>query len=172
MQVCDEYFDTVTYRIANARDGSRNLLDRLIHYHDQNIRPPDKWRPRAVSIPLEEFTPIPIEITSVRKPIWFSIDDETVEEPKINDIKRAACRYFGVSAVDLDSARRTLKVVHPRQVAMYLARTLTGKSLPEIGRRFGGRDHTTVLHGVRKIELGMKLDWTVAYDVALVEALI
>jgi chromosomal replication initiator protein len=50
------------------------------------------------------------------------------------------------------SSRRTANVVRPRQVAMYLAKILTLRSLPEIGRRFGGRDHTTVLHAVRKIE--------------------
>jgi chromosomal replication initiator protein len=50
------------------------------------------------------------------------------------------------------SSRRTANVVRPRQVAMYLAKPLTLRSLPEIGRRFGGRDHTTVLHAVRKIE--------------------
>jgi chromosomal replication initiator protein len=57
-----------------------------------------------------------------------------------------------VSRADLLSSRRTANVVRPRQVAMYLAKILTLRSLPEIGRRFGGRDHTTVLHAVRKIE--------------------
>src|SRR5262249_3928224 len=56
------------------------------------------------------------------------------------------------SRADLLSSRRTANVVRPRQVAMYLAKTLTLRSLPEIGRRFGGRDHTTELHAVRKIE--------------------
>ncbi len=53
---------------------------------------------------------------------------------------------------DILSSRRTATVVKPRQVAMYLSKALTLRSLPEIGRRFGGRDHTTVLHAVRKIE--------------------
>ncbi len=61
-------------------------------------------------------------------------------------------RQYNVSRADLLSSRRTANVVRPRQVAMYLAKTLTLRSLPEIGRRFGGRDHTTVLHAVRKIE--------------------
>ncbi len=59
---------------------------------------------------------------------------------------------YNVSRADLLSSRRTANVVRPRQVAMYLAKVLTLRSLPEIGRRFGGRDHTTVLHAVRKIE--------------------
>ncbi len=71
---------------------------------------------------------------------------------KIEDIQRVVARHYNVSRGDLLSARRTANVVRPRQVAMYLAKTMTLRSLPEIGRRFGGRDHTTVLHAVRKIE--------------------
>jgi chromosomal replication initiator protein len=76
-------------------------------------------------------------------------------EPKrvrIEDIQRVVARVYNVSRADLLSSRRTANVVRPRQVAMYLAKILTLRSLPEIGRRFGGRDHTTVLHAVRKIE--------------------
>ncbi len=76
-------------------------------------------------------------------------------EPKrvrIEDIQRVVARQYNVSRSDLLSSRRTANVVRPRQVAMYLAKILTLRSLPEIGRRFGGRDHTTVLHAVRKIE--------------------
>jgi chromosomal replication initiator protein len=88
------------------------------------------------------------------------------QEPKrvkIEDIQRIVARQYNVSRSDLLSSRRTANVVRPRQVAMYLAKTLTLRSLPEIGRRFGGRDHTTVLHAVRKIE-GL-----VGNDVALAE---
>ena len=70
---------------------------------------------------------------------------------KIEDIQRVVARQYNVSRSDLLSSRRTANVVRPRQVAMYLAKTLTLRSLPEIGRRFGGRDHTTVMHADRKI---------------------
>ena len=70
----------------------------------------------------------------------------------IEDIQRVVARQYDVSRSDMLSARRTANVVRPRQIAMYLAKTLTLRSLPEIGRKFGGRDHTTVLHAVRKIE--------------------
>jgi chromosomal replication initiator protein len=76
-------------------------------------------------------------------------------EPKrvrIEDIQRVVARQYNVSRSDLLSSRRTANVVRPRQVAMYLSKVMTLRSLPEIGRRFGGRDHTTVLHAVRKIE--------------------
>jgi chromosomal replication initiator protein len=71
---------------------------------------------------------------------------------KIEDILRIISRHFGVSKGDLLSQRRHRSVVWPRQIGMYLAKQMTHRSLPEIGRRFGGRDHTTVLHAIRKIE--------------------
>jgi len=71
---------------------------------------------------------------------------------KIEDIQKLVATHYSVTRADILSSRRTATVVKPRQVAMYLSKTLTLRSLPEIGRRFGGRDHTTVLHAVRKIE--------------------
>ncbi len=68
----------------------------------------------------------------------------------VEEIKDAACRQFGLSTDELTSSSRTARVAWPRQVAMYLARELTGESLPAIGRHFGGRDHTTVLHAWRR----------------------
>lgn len=74
---------------------------------------------------------------------------------KIEDIQKLVATHYNVSRADILSSRRTANVVRPRQIAMYLSKVLTLRSLPEIGRRFGGRDHTTVLHAVRKIE-GLK----------------
>jgi chromosomal replication initiator protein len=71
---------------------------------------------------------------------------------KIDDILRVVAKHYGVQRGDLLSSRRNQSIVRPRQIGMYLAKTLTARSLPEIGRRFGGRDHTTVLHAIRKIE--------------------
>ncbi|RDJ26758.1 chromosomal replication initiator protein DnaA [Bosea caraganae] len=71
---------------------------------------------------------------------------------KIEDIQKLVATRYNVSRADILSERRTAAVVKPRQIAMYLSKALTPRSLPEIGRRFGGRDHTTVLHAVRKIE--------------------
>ncbi len=71
---------------------------------------------------------------------------------KIEDIQKLVASHFNVTRADILSSRRTANVVRPRQIAMYLSKVLTLRSLPEIGRRFGGRDHTTVLHAVRKIE--------------------
>lgn len=70
----------------------------------------------------------------------------------IQEIQRAVADYYSMPRSEMLSARRTWNIVRPRQIAMYLAKRLTLRSLPEIGRRFGGRDHTTVLHAIRKIE--------------------
>jgi chromosomal replication initiator protein len=71
---------------------------------------------------------------------------------RIEDILRIVSRHYGVSKNDILSERRHRSVVWPRQIGMYLAKQMTARSLPEIGRRFGNRDHTTVLHAIRKIE--------------------
>lgn len=78
----------------------------------------------------------------------------------------AVSAFYGVPIRDILSQRRTLTVVRPRQVAMYLSKTLTIRSLPEIGRIIGGRDHTTILHGVRKITQAMETDKELARDIA------
>ena len=94
------------------------------------------------------------------------------QEPKrvkIEDIQRVVARQYNVSRSDLLSSRRTANVVRPRQVAMYLAKTLTLRSLPGIGRRFGGRDHTTVLHAVRKIEGLVGNDMALAEEIEILK---
>ena len=91
---------------------------------------------------------------------------------KIEDIQRVVARQYNVSRADLLSSRRTANVVRPRQIAMYLAKALTLRSLPEIGRRFGGRDHTTVLHAVRKIETLASNDSALAEEIELLKRLL
>jgi chromosomal replication initiator protein len=91
---------------------------------------------------------------------------------KIEDIQRTVARHYNVSRADMLSSRRTANVVRPRQVAMYLAKLLTLRSLPEIGRRFGGRDHTTVLHAVRKIENLSGIDQALADELDLLKRML
>jgi chromosomal replication initiator protein len=96
-------------------------------------------------------------------------------EPKrvrIEDIQRIVARHYNVSKTELLSNRRTRTIVKPRQIAMYLAKVMTPRSLPEIGRRFGGRDHTTVLHAVRKIEDLSGGDNTLSQELELLRRLI
>jgi hypothetical protein len=106
---------------------------------------------------------------------WFSIISEKAapgHPPKIEDILRVACTYFDLTRSQIISARRTAPVVYARQVAMYLCKYHTTKSYIEIGRRMGGRDHTTVLHGHRKLERLLPQNADLAYDVAHVEAML
>jgi hypothetical protein len=103
-----------------------------------------------------------------QSPARVSTEDEPPKATKITieKIQQAVCFYYGVARVGVVSARRHKLVVRPRQVAMYLAREMTPRSMPEIGRRFGGRDHTTVLHAVRKIEGMMLSDADLCQEVA------
>ena len=80
---------------------------------------------------------------------------ESGESVTIDAIQQEVCRYSGISMAELKGDRRTKRVVVPRQVAMYLARELTDASLPAIGRAFGGRDHTTVIYAVQKVQRQM-----------------
>lgn len=91
---------------------------------------------------------------------------------RVDNVIRIVARHYKVAPADLLSQRRTASVVRPRQIAMYLAKTLTLRSLPEVGRRFAGRDHTTVLHAVRKIEGLIASDAALAAEVASLTAAI
>ncbi|MBC8049538.1 MAG: chromosomal replication initiator protein DnaA [Chitinophagales bacterium] len=91
---------------------------------------------------------------------------------KIDDILRVLTKHFGVQRGDLLSSRRNRSIVRPRQIGMYLAKTLTARSLPEIGRRFGGRDHTTVLHAIRKVEELLSQDPSLGDDVETLKRLL
>lgn len=91
---------------------------------------------------------------------------------RIEEILKIVSRHFKVPRNDLLSSRRSRDVVRPRQIAMYLAKSLTSRSLPEIGRRFGGRDHTTVLHSVRKVEQLMKDDGDLCQEVELLKRML
>ncbi|HEY8564813.1 MAG TPA: chromosomal replication initiator protein DnaA [Beijerinckiaceae bacterium] len=91
---------------------------------------------------------------------------------KIEDIQKLVASRYNVSRSDILSERRTAAVVRPRQIAMYLSKVLTLRSLPEIGRRFGGRDHTTVLHAVRKIEKALSEDTSLNDEVELLKRML
>lgn len=142
-------------RIARAAENPKVKAKPLRHeipnapYGEPKINPnpgspiPDDWVDRQKRL---------------HKKPWFEIVDGPLDfprvkhTPRIDEIQRAICEHFGVSYADLISSRRTQRVVMPRQVGIYICRLLTPRSFPEIGKRFGGRDHTTVLHAVRKIE--------------------
>ncbi|XBQ16933.1 MAG: chromosomal replication initiator protein DnaA [Oceanicaulis sp.] len=86
----------------------------------------------------------------------------------VDDIQKATAAYFDIAVEDILSKRRTKTVVRPRHIAMYLAKTMTTRSLPDIGRRFGGRDHSTVIHAVTKMTEQMTSDAALAEDIEAV----
>jgi len=90
----------------------------------------------------------------------------------IEEIQKQVASHFNIRMSDMHSARRARSVARPRQVAMYLAKQLTSRSLPEIGRKFGGRDHTTVMHAVRKVDELREHDSSFAEDVELLKQML
>ncbi|WCT74366.1 chromosomal replication initiator protein DnaA [Sphingomonas naphthae] len=109
------------------------------------------------------------------KPIDLAFTEETLADllratqrrVTIDEIQRRVSDHFRIRPSEMVSARRAREVARPRQIAMYLAKQLTPRSLPEIGRRFGGRDHTTVIHAVRQIEKLRATDAELDADVRL-----
>jgi chromosomal replication initiator protein len=116
-----------------------------------------------------KLTGQPVTLEMAEREVRDLIRPQEPRRVKIEDIQRVVARQYNVSRADLLSSRRTANVVRPRQVAMYLAKTLTLRSLPEIGRRFGGRDHTTVLHAVRKIENLVSKDLSLAEEIEILK---
>ncbi|WP_093249943.1 chromosomal replication initiator protein DnaA [Rubrimonas cliftonensis] len=118
--------------------------------------------------------------TLVGRPITLDVANECLADLlkqhdrkiTIEEIMRKVADHYCLRLSDMTSARRARAVARPRQVAMYLSKTLTSKSLPEIGRRFGGRDHTTVMHAVRKVEQLAESDAQIAEDVELLRRML
>jgi hypothetical protein len=124
-----------------------------------------------------EPEPSPAESQAVIDALQDRIDllEEVLAAPHkggllIADIIKAACLYYRISKTDMLSHRRSRSIVRPRQVAMYLAKKLTTRSLPEIGRKMGDKDHTTVLYAVRKVEQLMQYDPEIRADVEALKA--
>ncbi len=90
----------------------------------------------------------------------------------IDDIQKQVAAHFNIRVADMFSARRARQIARPRQIAMFLAKNLTSLSYPEIGRQFGNRDHTTIMHAVRKIEELMEADAGLADDVSLLKSIL
>jgi chromosomal replication initiator protein len=90
----------------------------------------------------------------------------------IEEIQRKVAEHYNIRLSDMIGPKRLRTIARPRQIAMYLSKQLTPRSLPEIGRRFGGRDHTTIMHGVRKIEELMATDSQLADDLQLLRRLL
>jgi chromosomal replication initiator protein len=149
-----EVLDLVAEKIQGGGRELEGALNRILAYQQFNNRP--------ISVDLASMV--------LREALAQGAQDPG--RIKIEDILKVVGRHYNVAKTDLLSPRRARTVVVPRQVGMYLAKKLTSRSLPEIGRRFGGRDHSTVLHAVRKIDDQMRVDEKLAKDVALLIRLV
>ncbi|MFL6691310.1 MAG: chromosomal replication initiator protein DnaA [Alphaproteobacteria bacterium] len=122
----------------------------------ERIADQDEASPREL---IGMFTKIATYADLTKKPVTLEFAEETISQrgaptkkTGIEEIQRKTAEFYKLDLRDLHSKERSRRVARPRQVAMYLSRELTMRSLPEIGRRFGDRDHTTVLHACRRIE--------------------
>lgn len=134
-----------------------SLVEQLHAAHKERLTRLRADQPRPSLAPIIQLrqAPKPFAHDKGWEDMWFwDLITNHSKEPRqyrIREIQDAACQYFDVSIDDMLSGRRTTAISYPRQVAMYLCRKLTPHGFAEIGRRFGGRDHTTVIHAVQKI---------------------
>ncbi|RDE09474.1 chromosomal replication initiator protein DnaA [Pelagibacterium lacus] len=119
-----------------------------------------------------QLTGEPITVPLAEKTLQDLIRNRETPRVRIEDILKIVSRHYKVARTELLSSRRSRDVVRPRQIAMYLAKALTSRSLPEIGRKFGGRDHTTVLHSVRKVEQLMSQDGDLTQEIELLRRML
>lgn len=116
------------------------------------VRAGEEMATKAIKTPEPEPEPEPVpvhKLVNELEEMW--LHGRSTVNLTVREIQRLVCKKFGIDRLDIISSRRTAVVILPRQIAMYLCRTYTTRSMPDIGRQFGGRDHTTILHGYRKI---------------------
>ncbi len=148
----------------SATPVPKAVLEFLAHKITSNIRELEGALNRLVAHAELIGRPITLENThDVLADLLRTYDRKVT----LDDIQKKVCEHFGLKMADLHGARRSRHLARPRQMAMYLCKQLTTKSLPDIGRSFGGRDHTTVLHAVRKVEDLIRTEAQVAEDVEL-----
>ena len=146
-----------------ARLGGASLPPRPKAKNDDNAKQKD-------------FEKLAVEVASLKRQLQIQseiigklITTESDEKPRFGEIIECVCEFYEVSRNDVMSSRRTGDLVMPRQIICYLGRNLTGMSFPQMGRKLGGRDHTTALHGANKIHRLMREDPTLADDISVLE---
>jgi chromosomal replication initiator protein len=125
------------------------VLEFLAHKITSNIRELEGALNRVVAHATLVGREITLETTQDVLRDLLRANDRRVS---VEDIQRAVAGHYNVKVSDMHSARRSVAIARPRQIAMYLSKQLTARSLPEIGRKFGGKDHTTVIHAIRRVE--------------------
>ncbi|MBT6116282.1 MAG: chromosomal replication initiator protein DnaA, partial [Rhodospirillaceae bacterium] len=175
--VADIHPTTYELRLGILQAKSENLalsipgkvLEFLAHRITSNVRELEGALNRIVAHSTLVGRSISLEMTQEVLHDLLRASDRRVT---IEEIQKRVAEHYNIRLSDMHSARRARAVARPRQIAMYLAKQLTTRSLPEIGRKFGGRDHTTVMHAVRKVDELRSTDSGFSEDVELLRRLL
>jgi len=142
----------------------RAVLEFLAHRITSNVRELEGALNRVAAFASLVGRPIGVDMAQEVLRDLLRANDRRIT---IEEIQKRVAEHFNIKLSEMHSARRAIAVARPRQIAMYLAKQLTSRSLPEIGRKFGNRDHTTVMHAVKRVEELQGLDQEFAEDIAL-----
>jgi chromosomal replication initiator protein len=145
------------------------VLEFLAHRISSNVRELEGALTRIVAHATLVGRPVSVESAQELLKDLLRANDRSVT---IEEIQRRVAEHYNIKLADMSSPRRARQVSRPRQIAMYLAKQLTTKSLPDIGRSFGGRDHTTVMHAVKKVEELASGDISFAEDIDLLKRML
>ena len=145
------------------------VLEFLSHRIISNVREMEGALNRLVAHATLVGTEISVETAQVVLQDLLKTSNKKIT---IEEIQKKVAEHYNIRITDMHSPRRSRSVARPRQIAMYLAKSITSRSLPEIGRKFGGRDHTTVMHAVKKIEELKLQDVNFSEDIELLKRLI
>ncbi|MCZ6605158.1 MAG: chromosomal replication initiator protein DnaA, partial [Alphaproteobacteria bacterium] len=150
-------------------DSQPKVLEFLAHRITSNVRELEGALNRIVAHSSLVGRAVSLDTTQEVLQDLLRANDRKVT---IEEIQKKVAEHFNIRFADMHSARRARAVARPRQVAMYLSKQLTSRSLPEIGRKFGGRDHTTVMHAVRKIDELRSTDSSFNEDIELLKRML
>lgn len=156
---------------AHAREATDRLLAALVQEHGE-----EEVKPEPVKIQIiedtervrfleEQIDELKSTISRQRSMIAGLCDAEELVYPRLSEVLEAVCQFYKVTRTNIVGPSRIPKYLMPRQIACYLGREMTKLSLPEIGRKLGDRDHTTILHGVNKIEKQLQADEILKDDI-------
>lgn len=147
----------------------QKVLEFLAHKISSNVRELEGALTRVVAHSTLVGREITLDTTQEVLRDLLRANDRRVT---IDEIQKKVAEYYSIRLSDMHSPRRARTVARPRQVAMFLCKQLTSRSLPEIGRKFGGRDHTTVLHAFKKVEELMSAEKTMCEDIELLRRML
>jgi chromosomal replication initiator protein len=147
----------------------QKVVEFLAHKITSNVRELEGALNRVVAHATLVGRPVTLETTQEVLHDLLRSNDRRIS---VEDIQKQVASHYNVKVSDMHSARRARQVARPRQVAMYLSKKYTSKSLPEIGRRFGGKDHTTVMHAVKRVEELMTSDHEFSQDIEMLSRLL